>query len=141
MKRKQYISKFWVLRRDFQHVFWIGNCWKMNRKGNDSESWKRVYEENIHLAATGVKEHCKFLKQTLEWIPENVLLIHEPETHYERLFTTITEFFFGNGYFWNFFSVKTWRREVFLSPISELARLFQISLVVEVEIWTAPRQG
>ena len=108
MKRKQVISKFWVLQRDFQHkvsetrylqVFWIGNCWKMDWKGNDSESWKRVYEGNIHLAATGVKEHCKFLKQTLEWIPENVLLIHESETHYERLFTTILSFFLVMGTF------------------------------------------
>ena len=108
----------------YLHVFWIGNYWKMDRKGNDFESWRRVYEGSIHITATGFEEHCKFWKQTLEWIPENFLLIHESETHYERLFTTITEFFFGNGYFWNIFSVKTWRREVFSYPISELAWLF-----------------
>ena len=108
----------------YLHVFWIGNYWKMDRKGNDFESWRRVYEGSIHITATGFEEHCKFWKQTLEWIPENFLLIHESETHYERLFTTITEFFFGNGYFWNIFSVKLWRRVVFSCPISELARLF-----------------
>ena len=105
-------------------LFWMGNYWKMDRKGNDFESWRRVYKGSILITATGFEEHCKFWKQTLEWIPENFLLIHESETHYERLFTTITEFFFGNGYFWNIFSVKTWRREVFSYPISELARLF-----------------
>ena len=133
MKRKQFISKFWVLHGDSQykvsqtrylHVLWVGNNWKMDWKGNDFESWRRVYEGSIHITATGFEEHCKFWKQTLEWIPENFLVIHESETHYERLFTTITEFFFGNGYFWNIFSVKTWRREVFSYPISESARLF-----------------
>ena len=108
----------------YLQVFWIGNYWKMDRKENDFENWRRVYEGSIHITATGFEEHCKFWKQTLEWIPENFLVIHESETHYERLFTTITEFFFGNGYFWNIFSVKTWRREVFSYPISELARLF-----------------
>ena len=108
----------------YLHVFWIGNYWKMDRKGNDFESWRRVYEGSIHITATGFEEHCKFWKQTLEWIPERFLLIHESERHYERLFTTITEFFFSNGYFWNIFSVKLWRRVVFSCPISELARLF-----------------
>ena len=108
----------------YLHVFWIGNYWKMDRKGNDFESWRRVYEGSIHITATGFEEHFKFCKQTLEWIPENILLIHESETHYERLFTTISEFFFGNGYFWNIFSVKTWRREVFSYPNSELAQPF-----------------
>ena len=106
MKRKQFISKFWVLHEDSQykvfqtrylHVFWIDNYRKMDQKGNDFESWRQVYKGSIHITATGFKEHCKFRKQTLEWIPENFLLIHEPETHYERLFTTTTEFFFGNG--------------------------------------------
>ena len=71
----------------------------MDRKGNDFESWRRVYEGSIHITVTGFEEHCKFWKQTLEWIPETFLVIHESETHYERLFSTITEFFFGNGYF------------------------------------------
>ena len=108
----------------YLHVFWIGNYWKMDRKGNDFESWRRVYEGSIHITATGFEEHCKFWKQSLEWIPENVLVIHESETHYEHLFTTITEIFFGNGYFWNIFSIKTWRRKVFSYLISELALLF-----------------
>ena len=108
----------------YLHVFWIGNYWKMDRKGNDFESWRRVYEGSIHITATGFEEHFKFCKQTLEWIPENILLIHESETHYECLFITITEFFFSNGYFWNIFSVKSWHREAFSYSISELPRLF-----------------
>ena len=67
----------------------------MDRKGNDFESWRRAYEGSIHITATGFEEHCKFWKQTMELILENVLVIHESETHYERLFTTITEFFFA----------------------------------------------
>ena len=135
MKRKQFISKFWVLHGDFQykvsqarylHVFSIGIYWKMDRKWNDFESWRRVYKGNIHITAMGFEEHCNFWKQTLEWIHEKFLLIHESKTHYERLFTTITEFFFGNGYFWNIFSVKTWGREVFSYLISELARLGKV---------------
>ena len=113
-----------ISQTSYLHVFWIGNYWKIHRKGNDFESWRRVYEGSTHITATVFKEHCKFWKQTLAWIPENVLVTHESETHYERLFTTIIEFFFGNGYFWNIFSVKSWRKEVFAYPISELARLF-----------------
>ena len=108
----------------YLHVFWIGNYWKMDRKGNDFESWRRVYEGSIHITATGFEEHCKFWKQSLEWISENFLVIHESGTHCEHLFTTITEIFFGNGYFWNIFPIKTWRRKVFSYLISELARLF-----------------
>ena len=108
----------------YLHVFWIANYWKMDRKGNDFESWRRVYEGSIHITATSFEEHCKFWKQTLEWIAERFLLILKSETHYEHLFTTITEFFFGNGYFWNIFSVKIWRRVVLSCPVSELARLF-----------------
>ena len=71
----KFISKFWVMHGDFQykvsqarylHVFSIGNYWKMDRKGNDFESWRRVYKGNIHITATGFEEHCKFWKQTLE---------------------------------------------------------------------------
>ena len=109
MNRKQFISKFWVLHgnseykvsqtRYYVHVFWIANYWKMYRKGNGFESCRRVYEGSTHITTTGFEEHSRFWKQTLEWIPENVLLIHESGTQYERLFTTITEFFFGNDYF------------------------------------------
>ena len=108
----------------YLQVLWIGNYWIKDQKGNDFESWRRVYEGSTDITATGFEEHCKIWIQTLEWIPEIFLLIHESETHYERLFTTITEFFFGNGYFWNIFSVKTWRREVFSYPNSELAQPF-----------------
>ena len=108
----------------YLHVFWIGNYWKMDQKGNYFESWRLVCEGNIHITATGFEEHCKFWKQILEWITENFLLIHESETHHERLYTTITEIFLRNGYFWNIFYVKTWRREVFSYSISKLARLF-----------------
>ena len=90
----------------YLHVFLIGNYREMDRKGNDFEIWRGVCEESIHVTAMGSEEHCKFWKQILEWIPENFLLIHEAKIHYERLFTTITEFFFGNSYFWNIFSVK-----------------------------------
>ena len=93
----------------------------MDRKENDFETRRRVYEGSIHITATGFEEECNFWKQNF---PEKFLLIHESETHYERLFTTITEFFFGNGYFWKIFSVKTWRREVFSYPNSELAQPF-----------------
>ena len=74
MKRKQFISKFWVLHGDSQykvsqtrylHEFWIGNYRKMGRKGNNFESWRRVYEGSVHITATGFEEHCKFWKQTL----------------------------------------------------------------------------
>ena len=80
------------------YIFWIGSYRKMDRKGNDFESWRQVYEGSIHITATGLEVHFKFWKQTLEWIPETFLLIHESETHYEHLFTTITEFFFGNDW-------------------------------------------
>ena len=115
IKQKQFISKFWVLHGDSQykvsetrylHVFWKGNYWKMDWKGNDFESWRRVYEVSINITVTGFEKHYKFWKQTLEWKPENVLLIRESETQYQRLFITITDFFFDNGYFWNIYSVK-----------------------------------
>ena len=133
MKQKQFIPKFWELHGDLQYkvpetkfldVFWIENYRKMDWKGNDFESSRRAYDGSIHITARAFEAQCKFLKQILERRPENVLLIHESGTHYERLSTTIIEFFFGNGYFWNIFSAKTWRREVFSYPISELARTF-----------------
>ena len=76
MKRKQFISKFWVLHGGSQYkapqtrilqIFWIGNYRKMDWKGNDCESWRQVYKGSIHIMAMGFKEYCKFWKLTLEW--------------------------------------------------------------------------
>ena len=110
MKRKQFISKFWVLHGGPQYkapqtrilqIFWIGNYQKMDWKGE----WLWKLETSIQGKYTyhgyRLQRVLQVLETNLGVMPENFLSIHESETHCEHPFTTVTEFFFSNDYFWN----------------------------------------
>ena len=59
---------------------------------------------------------------------ENFWLMHESDISYWGLFTIITEFFFGNGYFWNISLPKNWCGEVCSYLVLELVWPSQIQL-------------
>ena len=104
MRLKQFISEFRGYCMDFHnirfsYVSWIGNYKKMDWGGNDlvRGEWNDTY-------------HSYKLRRAL-WKPKNFWRLQEPDTHYWGLFTTMTEIFFRNGYFWNISLAKklAWR--------------------------------
>ena len=72
----------------------------MDRKENDFESWRRVYEGSIHITATAFEEHCKFWKQYLKTFYSYTSLKHTmnayllPLLSFSSLMATFEEFDF-----------------------------------------------
>ena len=108
MKRKQFISKFWVLHGDSQYKGFSNQVFTriLNRqllengsKGGmilkaGDEYTREIYISLLRASKStvtfGNKPWSEYMK---------IFYSYTSLKHYERLFTTITEFFFGNGYF------------------------------------------
>ena len=61
------------------------------------------------------------------------MTLHESDTSHWGLFATITEFFFGNGYFWNISMAKIRREEVCSYP-SMLIPNFGVSTTIFIPV-------